>query len=157
MATAQPPDQDPRPAWPDRRRRAVAGQLVQHVRAGPDTVAPMAKKRTNSPNERRKDRGAATAESVYTPTRSSPWKAIAFVLLGGGAIAGAVVFETERSKPAPVVPMPRGPVSPPAPMSSPGGGGAQSIPQPAGEVPPGKVWSPEHGHWHDAATGQAPQ
>ena len=24
-----------------------------------------------------------------------------------------------------------------------------STPQPAGEVPPGKVWSTEHGHWHD--------
>jgi hypothetical protein len=24
-------------------------------------------------------------------------------------------------------------------------------PQPEGPVPPGKVWSPEHGHWHDAA------
>jgi hypothetical protein len=23
-------------------------------------------------------------------------------------------------------------------------------PQPPGEVPPGKVWSFEHGHWHDA-------
>lgn len=23
-------------------------------------------------------------------------------------------------------------------------------PQPAGRVPPGKVWSTEHGHWHDA-------
>ena len=23
-------------------------------------------------------------------------------------------------------------------------------PQPPGEVPPGKVWSVEHGHWHDA-------
>ncbi|GAA5036367.1 hypothetical protein GCM10011506_30680 [Marivirga lumbricoides] len=22
-------------------------------------------------------------------------------------------------------------------------------PQPAGETPPGKVWSAEHGHWHD--------
>jgi len=21
--------------------------------------------------------------------------------------------------------------------------------QPPGEAPPGKVWSPEHGHWHD--------
>jgi SEC-C motif len=26
-----------------------------------------------------------------------------------------------------------------------------SRPQPPGEVPPGKVWSTEHGHWHDAA------
>jgi SEC-C motif len=25
-----------------------------------------------------------------------------------------------------------------------------NVPQPAGPVPPGKVWSPEHGHWHDA-------
>lgn len=25
-----------------------------------------------------------------------------------------------------------------------------SVPQPPGAVPPGKVWSPEHGHWHDA-------
>jgi hypothetical protein len=26
----------------------------------------------------------------------------------------------------------------------------QNIPQPAGPAPPGKVWSSEHGHWHDA-------
>ena len=25
-----------------------------------------------------------------------------------------------------------------------------SVPQPLGPVPAGKVWSPEHGHWHDA-------
>jgi hypothetical protein len=28
----------------------------------------------------------------------------------------------------------------------------QPVPQPPGEVPPGKVWSPEHGHWHDKPT-----
>jgi len=22
-------------------------------------------------------------------------------------------------------------------------------PQPLGEAPAGKIWSPEHGHWHD--------
>lgn len=33
----------------------------------------------------------------------------------------------------------------PAPQFTPG-------PQPAGPVPPGKVWSPEHGHWHDQIT-----
>jgi len=31
----------------------------------------------------------------------------------------------------------------PAPALTPG-------PQPPGPVPPGKVWSQEHGHWHDA-------
>ncbi len=30
----------------------------------------------------------------------------------------------------------------------------KSVPQPAGEVPAGKVWSPEHGHWHDKAPAQ---
>ena len=24
--------------------------------------------------------------------------------------------------------------------------------QPEGKAPPGKVWSPEHGHWHDSPT-----
>jgi len=28
-------------------------------------------------------------------------------------------------------------------------------PQPPGPVPPGKVWSPEHGHWHNAITNTA--
>jgi hypothetical protein len=28
-------------------------------------------------------------------------------------------------------------------------------PQPPGEAPPGKVWSVEHGHWHDAPVAQA--
>ncbi len=79
------------------------------------------------------------------------------VLIGGVAIGGAIVIETQRSKPDPVMPMPRGPVSQPVPMPQPGGGTAQSIPQPAGEAPPGQIWSREHGHWHDAATGQAPQ
>ena len=30
-----------------------------------------------------------------------------------------------------------------------------SASQPPGEVPPGKVWYPEHGHWHDIATNPA--
>jgi len=33
----------------------------------------------------------------------------------------------------------------------------QSVPQPAGDPPPGKVWSPEHGHWHDAAEAPTTQ
>jgi hypothetical protein len=24
-----------------------------------------------------------------------------------------------------------------------------NVPQPKGPVPEGKIWSPEHGHWHD--------
>ena len=29
-----------------------------------------------------------------------------------------------------------------------------SVPQPPGPAPAGKVWSPEHGHWHDEAPKQ---
>ncbi|MBI2213940.1 MAG: SEC-C domain-containing protein [Acidobacteria bacterium] len=41
------------------------------------------------------------------------------------------------------------------PLNKPGAGLPVNIPQPNGPVPAGKVWSPEHGHWHDATTGQA--
>ena len=34
--------------------------------------------------------------------------------------------------------------------------GNASNQQPAGEAPPGKVWSPEHGHWHDINTNIPP-
>lgn len=32
-------------------------------------------------------------------------------------------------------------------------GGGGGTPAPPGAPPPGKVWSAEHGHWHDAAPG----
>lgn len=32
----------------------------------------------------------------------------------------------------------------------PAGTAKAPVPQPPGPVPAGKVWSPEHGHWHDA-------
>lgn len=51
--------------------------------------------------------------------------------------------------PMPLVMGPNGnPLSNPAAMT-PG-------PQPPGPVPEGKVWSTEHGHWHDAAPGTVP-
>lgn len=34
--------------------------------------------------------------------------------------------------------------------------GSSSFSQPPGAAPPGKVWSPEHGHYHDAPQGQSP-
>jgi hypothetical protein len=55
---------------------------------------------------------------------------------------------------------PVGPTTTSIPMGTPGATpattpGAQPVtgsitPQPPGPVPPGKVWSAEHGHWHDA-------
>jgi len=70
---------------------------------------------------------------------------IAVGVIGGVAIAGAVFIEMDRSKPA---------ATPPSYVP---GYLPTQPPQSPGEAPPGKVWSPEHGHWHDAATGQAPQ
>ena len=43
---------------------------------------------------------------------------------------------TNSSIPSPVIPQDRSGLAAP----------------PIGEAPPGKVWSPEHGHWHDIAT-----
>ena len=48
----------------------------------------------------------------------------------------------------PMTPMqPMQPMQPMSPSAAPG----TLTPQPDGPVPDGKVWSPEHGHWHDVA------
>ncbi len=46
-------------------------------------------------------------------------------------------------------PTPTQPIIPSAPGSQ-----YTPAPQPPGEAPPGKVWSVEHGHWHDAPVTQ---
>lgn len=58
--------------------------------------------------------------------------------------------------PAGSVPQPPGP-APPGKVWSPEHGHWHEItltPQPPGPVPEGKVWSQEHGHWHDAPAAQ---
>ena len=91
-----------------------------------------------------------------------------FLILGGGAVAA--IMSTQSSKPGsddaaqilpatnprptplnlgnPTVPPPadprRGALTQPDPMTG-------LYPAPAGPVPEGKVWSPDHGHWHNAA------
>ena len=56
----------------------------------------------------------------------------------GGAPVNPIQVQTSK------VPLPStaGAMPPPRPQPT-------YTPQPAGPVPPGKVWSPEHGHWHD--------
>jgi len=53
-----------------------------------------------------------------------------YLLLGGIIILAAIVIFFSRSED----------------LSTPR---QKFLPQP-GAAPPGKVWSPEHGHWHDA-------
>jgi len=39
--------------------------------------------------------------------------------------------------------------TPSGPQGTLPGQSGQNVPEPAGQAPPGKVWSPEHGHYHD--------
>ncbi len=69
---------------------------------------------------------------------------IAVIIVGGGAIA--VILSTftgdQSSSPSNTLQQP----TQNQPFQT------QAItPQPPGDAPLGKVWSPEHGHWHDAA------
>lgn len=90
-----------------------------------------------------------------------PGMVIALAVLGGVIIGSAGTYMLVKPSAAPVtsaipasggnpqaqslaVPSMVPAATLPAPQQSTG------VPQPPGEAPPGKVWSPEHGHWHDA-------
>jgi SEC-C motif len=86
----------------------------------------------------------------------------AYVVLGVAGVvlalaAGKVVFWPAEKAPqstSTLLPMPW----PQAPTT--GARSGNLTPQPPGPIPEGKVWSPEHGHWHDAtaaAAGSTPQ
>ena len=83
---------------------------------------------------------------------------VALALAGGAALGSGGTYlyfkplvATKQSAPsaaggmpqAQTVAVPAMPAMPPQQQFTP-------APQPPGEAPPGKVWSVEHGHWHDA-------
>jgi hypothetical protein len=78
----------------------------------------------------------------------------ALIVLGGVIlIAGAIsISKMTSSSPSPIqapagqLPLSSTPVLPNQTNST---AGIPNSPQPPGPVPPGKVWSTEHGHWHD--------
>jgi len=106
---------------------------------------------SRSRQERRQQRAQVTAEQPSQPAIArSPFRTLAIVLVGGAAIGGAVALE--RTRPEPEKPPAAVSVPMPAPSVTPA---TQTfIPQPPGEAPAGRVWSPTCGHWHDAVTGQ---
>jgi hypothetical protein len=85
---------------------------------------------------------------------------IALALAGGAALGwgGTYLYfkplvEARQSAP------PVAGVTPPAQITTtvmPQQGQFKPAPQPPGEAPPGKVWSVEHGHWHDAPAAVTP-
>lgn len=81
---------------------------------------------------------------------------IALAAIGGAAIAGAVVFEIQRPDTTPGAER-SAPVQMPLSTLPTSAGTPAYTPAPPGPPPPGKVWSPEHGHWHDLPPDVIPQ
>ena len=66
-----------------------------------------------------------------------------------------VLSQSESAAPAPVNPAPATTTGGTAqPTSNANQPASDPVPQPPGPAPEGKVWSEEHGHWHDAPTVQ---
>jgi len=105
--------------------------------------------------ERRQNRQQDVALGASSPraARWSPMWLVLIAALGGAAIAGAVVFEMTRPSSKPEVTAPTGSVPMTMPVTPSLGNTPAYTPAPPGEAPPGKVWSPEHGHWHDITPG----
>ena len=85
------------------------------------------------------------------------------LLIGGVVLVGAFilftqVFSSNNEDPAGALPAPASAGAPitPAPQSSQADATQPTgnTPQPPGPAPEGKVWSAEHGHWHDAQPNQ---
>lgn len=119
----------------------------------------MSQRRENGRQERRRNRQspAGTPAPAAAPATGTPLWMIGVAVLGAAGIAGAVALEMTRAEPPAPKPAPSVPVPMPAPTVVNSGAAQTFVPQPPGEAPPGKVWSPTCGHWHDAVTGQASQ
>ncbi len=77
---------------------------------------------------------------------------VAVVGIGVAIVLGQALFTTTPTK-QPGGAVGGSPASTPVQWPAPVTTSTALTPQPPGPVPEGKVWSPEHGHWHDIATG----
>jgi hypothetical protein len=85
-------------------------------------------------------------QTVKSKRRRNRILSYAGIVVGVGGLVLLMVYNTtasQRPTPAPV------PLRPASNSSVPGAA-------PPGAAPPGKVWSVEHGHWHDAPATPAP-
>ncbi len=83
--------------------------------------------------------GPAPAGKVWSPEHGH-WH---------DAPVGGLTATPGESAPITVTPGSSAPITVTPPMAG------QPSPQPPGPAPAGKVWSAEHGHWHDAPAGGA--
>ena len=106
------------------------------------------------------DRGKkkSSGSSQVSKQRSPLGMVIVLAAAGGAVIGSAGTYFLTRPQPAPVQSAVGG-TSPTQSFTAPLLSTTAAVPppqqftpgpQPPGEAPPGKVWSPEHGHWHDA-------
>jgi hypothetical protein len=97
------------------------------------------------------------------PDRKGPalGQVIALAMVAGIVIGSAGTYFLTKPTPTPSpstsggTPTPSINFAPPA-TAAPQQNQYTPAPQPPGEVPPGKVWSVEHGHWHDAPGSVVP-
>ncbi|MBL8858590.1 MAG: SEC-C domain-containing protein [Planctomycetes bacterium] len=92
---------------------------------------------------------------VVAEAQRSPWSVVILVVVAI-AITGVLVMKFMRPKEeAPATVNTAAPIAtPPVTLNTPSMG---TLAAPPGPPPPGKVWSAEHGHWHDApGAGGAP-
>ena len=91
-------------------------------------------------------------KEAETASRSGAVVLLALLVLVGGGVVFAAVMVIKGQDERPEAPdrttegVRRSPSIPVNSAALPG----QPTPQPPGPVPAGKVWSPEHGNWHDA-------
>jgi hypothetical protein len=105
--------------------------------------------------------GKKKHSSSHEVTKKGPPLGLVIALsVAGGAVLGSAVTYS-LSKPSPTLEQSAAPPAGNMPQAQtftmPSQQSPQQFtpaPQPPGEAPPGKVWSAEHGHWHDAPATQ---
>jgi hypothetical protein len=78
--------------------------------------------------------------------RSRILAVVGVVIVIGLVLVGAIFVSRDSTQ----QPAAAGAAVDPAAVGSPQPAGVPGTPQPPGPAPAGKVWSVEHGHWHDA-------
>jgi hypothetical protein len=105
------------------------------------------------------DHGKNKSSGSRDASKAQPPLALVIVLaVAGGVVIGSIGTSYVLSRPKAATEQSAAPAagetSPGQTIAMPPQQQYTPAPQPPGPVPPGKVWSVEHGHWHDAPVTQ---